>query len=66
MPYGRNTPMKIKPDSGQEKGWTDLTDSLYSLRKDMTWDLSLFSGMRSRDLLRNIVTSTSIGVIILA
>ena len=66
MPYGRNTPMKIKPDSRQEKGWKDLTDSLYSLRKDMTWDLSLFSGMRSRDLLRNILPSTSIGVIILA
>lgn len=32
---GRNTPMKIKPDSRQEKGWTDLTDSLYSLRKDI-------------------------------
>jgi len=64
MPYGRNTAMKIKPDSRQEKGWKDLTDSLYSLRKDMTWDLSLFSGMRSRDLLRNILPSTSIGVII--
>ena len=35
MRYGRNTPMKIKPDSRQEKGWNDLTDSFYSLRKDI-------------------------------
>ena len=32
---GRNTPMKTQPDSRQEKGWNDLTDSLYSLRKDI-------------------------------
>ena len=32
---GRNTPMKIKPDTRRGKGWEDLTDSLYSLRKDI-------------------------------